>query len=106
MPKGNNHLTAEQKAVLGEVKKIPWGKISTYKLLAKKINRPQAARFVGWALNNNPRPETIPCHRVIKSNGQIGGYKLGARVKAKLLKEEGVLINRGRVVNFKKLIYK
>ena len=69
------------------IKSIPRGKIKTYKQVAKAINKPKAARAVANACGQNPYPIIIPCHRVVKSNGTIGGYsgKGGVKKKNKLL---------------------
>lgn len=72
------------------VRKIPKGKVLTYKEVAKLAGNPKAFRAVGNILNKNSDPE-IPCHRVIKSDGKIGGYNHGQKEKIRLLKEEGVL---------------
>ena len=84
--------------------KIPEGKISTYKEIAKTLNT-KAYRAVGNAMAKNPNPITVPCHRVINSNGLIGGYALGVNKKISLLKKEGMTIRKGRVVDYKKNIY-
>lgn len=60
---------------------------------------PRAFRAVGNALNKNPDLKTIPCHRVIKSDNQIGGYLNGAKRKLSLLKREGVVIKKGKVLS-------
>ncbi len=80
------------------VKKIPKGKILSYKKVAKLAGSPRAWRAVGNILNKNRDPIKIPCHRVIKSNGEIGGYEGGTKKKAYLLRKEGVIIQNGRVV--------
>jgi len=67
--------------------KIPKGKTLTYKEVAKKASRPKAYRAVGNILNKNYNPK-IPCHRVVRSDGKIGGYNRGALLKAKLLRAE------------------
>jgi methylated-DNA-[protein]-cysteine S-methyltransferase len=67
-------------------------------MVAKLVGNPKAWRAVGNILNKNPNPKTIPCHRVIKSNKEIGGYKYGTKRKASLLKKEGVVIKNGRAV--------
>lgn len=86
-------------------KKIPRGKISTYKAIAKKLNS-KAYRAVGNALNKNPYAPKVPCHRVVMSSGKIGGFATGTKNKIKLLKKEGVKIKNNNVVNFKKVLYK
>ncbi len=72
------------------VKKIPKGKTLTYKEVAKKAGSEKAFRAVGNILNKNFDPQ-IPCHRVIKSNGDLGGYNRSAKNKRKILLEEGFL---------------
>ncbi len=86
-----------QSRVLKLVAMIPRGKVTTYKELAMALSRPRACRAVGNALARNPNPVKIPCHRVVRSDGKIGGYKLGARRKMKLLLEEGIKIEKSRV---------
>ena len=70
-------LTEFEKQVLETVKKIPRGKVATYKEVAKAIGKPFAYRAVGNALAKNPYPIKIPCHRVIKSDLSLGGYSQG-----------------------------
>ena len=73
------------------IRKIPAGEILSYKKVAQLAGRPKAWRAVGNALNKNTSAE-IPCHRVIRSDGLLGGYKQGGDKKAFLLKQEGVKI--------------
>ena len=86
-------------------KKIPKGRISTYKEIAKKLNK-KAYRAVGNSLNKNPYSPIVPCHRVINSNGKIGGFAAGIKNKIKLLEREGVEVKNNKIVDFKKLLYK
>jgi len=79
------------------VKKIPEGKVLTYKIVAKLAGSPLAWRVVGNILNKNRDPK-IPCHRVIKSNGEIGGYNQGIKKKIALLGKEGLKIKNKRVI--------
>jgi len=85
-------LTEFQQQVLQATQQIPRGKITTYLEIARKIGNPKAVRAVGQALGRNPIPIVIPCHRVIASNGSLGGYSGGGglETKAKLLQLEGV----------------
>jgi methylated-DNA-[protein]-cysteine S-methyltransferase len=78
---------------------IPMGKVTTYGAIAKAIGLPGAARAVGQALGANPNPIIVPCHRVVRSDGGLGGYSggEGPRTKAKLLVREGVQVSAGRV---------
>ena len=79
-----------QKLVWAEIDKIPYGTTITYKEIAKKIGKPKAARAVANACGQNPIPIIRPCHRVICSDGKIGGYSApgGAEMKKKLLEDE------------------
>jgi len=79
-----------QQKVLRAVSTIPCGEVRTYKFIAKQIGNPKAARAVGRALANNPFPLIIPCHRVICSDGKLGGYQGGLKMKRSLLKMEEV----------------
>ena len=82
--------TRFQRRVWKEVQKVPPGTTISYKELAKRIGRPKAARAVANALAKNPLPVVIPCHRVIGSDGRLGGYSArgGVRRKAQLLLRE------------------
>ncbi len=75
-------------AVLDEVRKIPYGETVSYKKLAEKAGMKGSARAAGNALNKNPLPLIIPCHRVIKNSGELGGYNGGPGWKVRLLKLE------------------
>ncbi len=76
------------------LKKIPKGQIRTYSDVAKAINKPKSVRAVANAIGKNPYAPKIPCHRVIRSDGSLGGYsgKGGINTKRKLLKSEGILL--------------
>ena len=85
-----------QKKVWSEITKIPRGKTITYKELAIKIGKPKAFRAVANACAKNPLLEIIPCHRVIRGDGKMGGYKgkKGIERKKKLLTNEGVNLQK------------
>lgn len=83
-------MTKFQLDVLDLVSRIPKGKVTTYKELAIALGRPHAWRAVANALAKNPHPVKIPCHRVVRSDGGVGGYQLGAAQKEKLLVAEGI----------------
>ena len=68
--------------------KVPYGTVVSYKELARRIGKPKAARAVGGAVGRNPIPFLIPCHRVIASDGSLGGFSLGLDLKKKLLAHE------------------
>src|SRR5918997_2203156 len=72
------------------VAQIPEGKVTTYGDIARALGHPRASRLIGRILNNNPNPIATPCHRVIKSDGNIGGYAFGKLRKKELLKKEGL----------------
>jgi len=87
-------------AVWNACARIPAGKIQTYKGIAAEIGRPRAARAVGQALGANPFAPAIPCHRVVREDGTLGGYSGsgGVALKRKLLEAEGVQFVHGRVL--------
>ena len=86
--------TKFQIKVWNYLKTIPKGQTRTYLEVAKAINKPKAARAVANACAKNPYAPKIPCHRVIRSDGSLGGYsgKGGIKTKKKLLKSEGILL--------------
>lgn len=81
--------TAFQLRVWQEIRKIPAGATLSYRDLARRLGRPQAARAVGQAVGANPIPIIVPCHRVIAAHGGLGGYSSGLERKRWLLKWEG-----------------
>lgn len=84
-------LTFREK-VFKVVSKIPKGKVLSYKQVAIRVGSPKAFRAVGNILNKNPY-KSVPCHRVIKSDGRVGGYALGTKKKIAILQKEGVEID-------------
>ena len=88
-----------QREVLLAELKIPRGWVSTYGRIARSLGVPKAARAVGTALSRNPVPIIIPCHRTIRSNGELGGFRGGLNMKWALLELEGVEFSaEGKVV--------
>lgn len=77
-------------------RKIPKGKVTTYKAIADALNS-KAYRAVGTAMNKNPYPPKVPCHRVINSDGKVGGFASGTKNKIKLLRKEGIEVINDRV---------
>ena len=77
--------------VLQIIRKIPRGKVLSYKEVARLAGSPNAYRAVGNILNSNRDFKNIPCHRVIRSDGKIGGYNRGEKMKRKILKSEGAI---------------
>jgi methylated-DNA-[protein]-cysteine S-methyltransferase len=77
-----------QGRVLAEARRIPFGQVTSYATLARRVGRPQAARAVGNALGANPVPVIVPCHRVIRGDGTWGHYAFGGALKTRLLELE------------------
>lgn len=86
-------------------KKVPRGKVTTYKAIAHKLDS-RAYRAVGTALNKNPFAPHVPCHRVVNSDGKIGGFASGQEKKIVLLKKEGIGIEDGKIKDFEKRIFR
>jgi methylated-DNA-[protein]-cysteine S-methyltransferase len=91
------------------MEKIPKGKVTTYGLIARKLNT-RACRAVGSACRKTSYPPSIPCHRVVRSDGTIGGFggrTSGKKVedKIRLLRKENVQVRNGKVVGFKEVLY-
>ena len=86
------------------LRKVPRGKVTTYSNVAKAL-RSKAYRAVGNAMNKNPYSPEVPCHRVIKSNGEVGGFASGTRKKISMLRKEDVKIEKGKI-DLKKYLYK
>ena len=78
--------------VLAELRRVPYGQLTTYGTLAAKVDAPRAARAVGTVMNRNPLPIVLPCHRVVGANGSLTGYGGGLPRKEQLLRLEGALI--------------
>jgi len=85
---------------------VPKGKVTTYGELAKAVGLKNGQRAIGRIMNKNPYPVIIPCHRVVNSNGKIGGYAYGDDIKNKMLTKEGIEIRNGKILDFEKRIYK
>jgi methylated-DNA-[protein]-cysteine S-methyltransferase len=86
--------TTFQLTIWNYLRQIPKGTVKTYSQIANAIGKPQAARAVANAIGKNPHPPKIPCHRVIRSDGSLGGYsgKGGIKTKKMLLKKEGIIL--------------
>ncbi len=83
--------------VYSATRRIPRGRVATYKAVARATGNPRAFRAAGNALNKNPYAPKVPCHRVVKSSGALGGFASGCAKKAKMLRVEGVKIKNGRI---------
>ena len=86
------------------LKKVPRGKITTYGEIGKAL-KSKAYRAVGNAMKKNPYAPGVPCHRVINSDGSIGGFASGTKKKISMLKKEGIEIKKGKI-DLKKYLYK
>jgi len=91
------------------LKDVPKGRVTTYRALGEKLGT-KAYRAVGQALKNNPYAPEVPCHRVVRSDGSIGGFmgKIeGTEIERKIsiLESEGVTVVRGRIVDFNKILF-
>ena len=98
-------LSAFAKKVYQYTTKIPRGRVTTYQAIASALGQPGAGRAVGNALNKNPYAPKVPCHRVIRSNGEVGGFASGTTNKKVLLKKEGIKIVVNKI-NLSKYGYK
>lgn len=92
------------------MKKIPRGKVTTYALIARKLNT-RAYRAVGNACRRNPYAPRVPCHRVVRSDGTVGGFggKTSGKTvekKIRLLKKENVKVKNGKIVDFEKVLFR
>ena len=85
-------VPAFQQQALRELARVPFGQVTTYGALAAKIGKPRAARAIGGAMNRNPIPIVLPCHRVVGSDGKLVGYAGGLDRKEQLLRLEGALL--------------
>lgn len=90
LPVDIDWLPPFQRSVLEELARVPYGRTETYGRLAGLIGRPRAARAVGGALNRNPIPIVLPCHRIVGASGSLVGYAGGLERKRALLELEGV----------------
>jgi len=88
------------------LKKIPRGKVSTYRQVAIALGKPGAVSAVGNACGRNPFAQKVPCHRVVRNDGFVGGYAKGAKKKIALLGKEGVLIKNCKVAKFSSVVFR
>jgi len=87
------------------VEQVPAGRVTSYGALAEALGDKRAARAVGKMLNQNPKPVSTPCHRVVRSNGKLGGYVQGKETKKELLDKEGININNDQIEDFSKRFF-
>ncbi|EGG41421.1 methylated-DNA--protein-cysteine methyltransferase [Candidatus Nitrosarchaeum limnium SFB1] len=94
------------KKIYKKLLEVPKGKITTYGELAKAVGMKNGQRAVGKIMNKNPFPVIIPCHRVVKSDGQVGGYAYGEEIKSSMLTQEGIQIKNGKILDLENRIYR
>ena len=94
------------KKIYKKLLEVPPGKITTYGELAKAVGIKNGQRAVGRIMNKNPYPVIVPCHRVVMSDGKVGGYAYGQKVKVKLLTKEGIKIKNDKILDWENRIYR
>jgi len=87
------------------VRQIPRGRVSTYGAVAKALGNKGHARAVGKYMNKNPDADTMPCFKIVKSNGTLGGFGLGIKDKIRRLKQDGIEVKNGKIVDFEKVFF-
>lgn len=87
------------------IERIPRGRVTTYKIIAEKLGT-KAYRAVGIACRTNPDAPHVPCHRVVNSDGRVGGYAYGQERKVRLLTRENVKVAKGRVVGCDRILFR
>lgn len=94
------------KKIYKKLLEVPKGKITTYGELAKAVGLKNGQREVGKIMNKNPYPVIIPCHRVVKSDGKVGGYAYGEEIKSDMLIREGIIIKNGKIFDLENNLYR
>ena len=84
--------------------KIPKGKVTTYKEIARAMGT-KGYRYIGQLLGKNPEPDKYPCYKVVCSNGSLGGYSGGLKDKIRRLKADGIGVRKGKIENFEQILY-
>ncbi|AJZ75685.1 MGMT family protein [Candidatus Nitrosotenuis cloacae] len=85
---------------------VPKGKVTTYGDLARAVGLENGQRIIGQIMARNPFPVIVPCHRVVKSDGKIGGFFYGDKVKTKMLSDEGIKISDGKIKDWEKTVFR
>jgi methylated-DNA-[protein]-cysteine S-methyltransferase len=91
--------------IYATLKQVPKGRVTTYKELAKAAHS-KAYRAVGTAMNKNPYAPRVPCHRVVNSDGRVGGFASGTKKKIAMLRKEGIKIKDCRILDFNSVLFK
>ena len=87
------------------VRQIPPGRVSTYGAVAKALGNPGYSRAVGKMMNKNPDADTMPCFKIVNSDGSLGGFGLGINDKIRRLKEDGIRVKNGKILDFKNVFF-
>ena len=95
-----------EKKIYKKLLQVPSGKITTYGELSRAIGLKNGQRVIGRVMKNNRFPVIIPCHRVVKSNREVGGYAFGVDIKRNMLTKEGICIKNDKIENFEKSFFR
>lgn len=95
-----------EKQVYLTLLRVPKGKVTTYSEIARAAGLKNGQRLVGRIMKKNPFPVIIPCHRVVKSGGYVGGYFFGSIIKEKMLTKEGIKIKDGKIQNWENSVFR
>ncbi len=98
-------MSIDAKKLYELLSQIPKGQVTTYGELARKL-KTKGYRAVGKIVGLNPNAPKVPCHRVVRSDGGLGGYAFGIDKKIEILTKEGIKIENGKVLDFAKKLYK
>lgn len=98
-----SRITIKNEDVYDLLQKIPKGKVTTYGDLARALGNHSASRIIGRILGQNPNPILVPCHRVVMSDGKLGGYRYGINKKKELLEKEGLSFTDEVISDFKNI---
>ena len=95
-----------EKKIYKKLLQVPSGKITTYGELSRAIGLKNGQRLIGQIMKKNPFPVIVPCHRVVKSKREVGGYAFGVNIKRNMLTKEGICIKNNRIENFEKSFFR
>ena len=95
-----------EERVYKKLLQVPSGYIITYQELSNVVGLHNGQRLIGKIMKKNPFPVIVPCHRVVRSDGNIGGYAFGETIKKNMLQNEGIKIHANKIINFEKKKYK
>ena len=95
-----------EKKIYKKLLEVPKGKVTTYGELSKAVGLKNGQRYIGNVMNKNPYPVIVPCHRVVMSTGKIGGYAYGEHIKVKMLNDEGIQVQNGKILDWENKVYR